>query len=336
MKNLDIILAAMISAAIWVGFWMLKPPPQPPDISIHKAAGAGNIEAVKQHLAAGTDLNAPGGSGWNPLHNATFLGHKEIVELLIAKGADLNAKDDKYGRTPLRSAAIYDHKEIAEILIAEGADVNAKNQLGRTSLHAAASWGHKEVAELLIDNGADVNAKDFENRTPLDRAIKYKYPVLADLLRKHGGKTVEKLEAAGKPAEPVAEAAQPEPPTAKTPLWKAAMFGEIEPAKQAIADGADVNAKGERGLTPLHFAVVAALDSGDNKVIELLIANGADVNAKDDSGLTPLDSVKRLSEAATLVKRLRELQGKTDDIPVADLLRKHGGKTGEELKASGN
>ena len=138
-----------------------------------------------------------------------------------------------------------------------------------------------------------------------------------------------------KAAEPVAEASQPKPPTAKTPLWKAAMFGEIEPAKQAIADGADVNVKGERGLTPLHFAVVAALDSGDNKVIELLIANGADVNAKDDSGLTPLDSVKRLSEAATLVKRLRELQGKTDDIPVADLLRKHGGKTGEELKAEG-
>ena len=28
-----------------------------PDISIHDAAGTGNIEAVKQHLAAGTDVN---------------------------------------------------------------------------------------------------------------------------------------------------------------------------------------------------------------------------------------------------------------------------------------
>ncbi|MDB4668651.1 ankyrin repeat domain-containing protein [bacterium] len=140
------------------------------------------------------------------------------------------------------------------------------------------------------------------------------------------------MKAAGKPAEPVSEAAKPEPPTAKTPLWKAAMFGEIEPAKQAIADGADVNAKGERGLTPLHFAVVATLDSGDNKVIELLIANGADVNAKDDSGLTPLDPVKRLSEVAAITKKLRAIQGKTDDIPVAALLRKHGAKHSEQFK----
>jgi hypothetical protein len=147
---------------------------------------------------------------------------------------------------------------------------------------------------------------------------------------------LERMEANG--LVDVAEASQPKPPTAKTPdesLWEAAMFGEIEPAKQAIADGADVNAKNENGWTPLHFAVVAALDSGDNKVIELLIANGADVNAKDDRGLTPLDLVKRLSEAAAITKKLRAIQGKTDDIPVADLLRKHGGKTGEELKAEG-
>ena len=123
-------------------------------------------------------------------------------------------------------------------------------------------------------------------------------------------------------------------------LWAATLLGEIEPAKKAIADGANVNAKKDDGQTPLHSAVVAALDSGDNKVIELLIANGADVNAGIGSGrhqgMTPLDITGVLSEAATLTKRLREQQGKTDDIPVADLLRKHGGKTKKELEASGN
>jgi len=44
-------------------------PPEPPDILIHEAAKDGNIEAVKQHLAAGTDVNEEHGEyGGNPLH----------------------------------------------------------------------------------------------------------------------------------------------------------------------------------------------------------------------------------------------------------------------------
>ena len=69
-----------------------KPEPpiaKAPDISIHFAAGKGNIEAVKQHLAAGTDVNAKGRNGWAPLHEAASGGHNEIAELLIAKGARL-------------------------------------------------------------------------------------------------------------------------------------------------------------------------------------------------------------------------------------------------------
>jgi ankyrin repeat protein len=318
------------------GVFLVGCGPSVPDISIHGAANRGNIEAVKQHLAAGTDVNAKNEFGSAPLHYAAVNDHKEIIELLIATGADVNARD-KGGFTPLDNLIRLDmaEGETTGLLRKHGGMTGEKLKLGTTLLHIAAKEGKMETIELLIASGADVNAKDKNGETPLDYAISTDHTVIADLLRKHDGKTKRELKAAGKPTEPVAEAAQPEPPTAKTPLWKAAMFGEIEPAKQAIADGADVNAKGERGLTPLHFAVVAALDSGDNKVIELLIANGADVNAKDDSGLTPLDSVKRLSEAATLVKRLRELQGKTDDIPVADLLRKHGGKTAKELKAEG-
>ena len=45
----------------------------------------GNVEAVKQHLAAGADVNAKDGNGWPPLHWPAWKGHKEIVELLIAK-----------------------------------------------------------------------------------------------------------------------------------------------------------------------------------------------------------------------------------------------------------
>jgi ankyrin repeat protein len=61
-----------------------------PDITIHDAVWDGNIEAVKQHLAAGADVNAKGDGELTPLHWAAIGGHKEVAELLIAAGADVN------------------------------------------------------------------------------------------------------------------------------------------------------------------------------------------------------------------------------------------------------
>ena len=87
-----------------------------PDISIHDAAESGNIEAVKQHLAAGTDVNLGGGA--TPLHPATYSGHKEVVELLIGNGANVNAKSK--GWTPLDIAIEFEHTEIADLLRKHG------------------------------------------------------------------------------------------------------------------------------------------------------------------------------------------------------------------------
>jgi len=197
--------------------------------------------------------------------------------------------------------------------LADGADVNAKGFRERTPLHRAARYGHKEIAELLIAAGADVNAKMDTGDTPLDWA-RYN-PEIADLLRKHGGKTKKELEA----VEPVAEAAKPEQPTAKAPdisIQIAASYGNIEAVKQHLAAGVDVNVKGGVwGSTPLHYAAFG----GHKEIAELLIAKDADVNARMKNGLTPLDNAIKRKHPET-----------------ADLLRKHGGKTGEELKAAGN
>ena len=95
-------------------------------------------------------------------------------------------------------------------------------------------------------------------------------------------------------------------------LHQAVIDGNIEAVKQHIAAGADVNAKDENGVTPLHWTET-------EEIAELLIAAGADVNAKDNRGDTPLDTAIRRKRPET-----------------ADLLRKHGGKTKRELKAEGN
>ena len=111
-------------------------------------------------------------------------------------------------------------------------------------------------------------------------------------------------------------APSPETPTeADRALLEAAFDEDIKAVKQHLADGADVNAKDKfYGGTSLHHAAKA----GQKEIIELLIANGADVNAKDNFGSTPLEFAIR-----------------TDHPETADLLRKHGGKTAEELKAEG-
>ena len=125
-----------------------------PSVGIHEAAKEGNIKAVKQHLAAGTDVNAMYCDGWTPLHYAVNSRRKEIAELLIANGADVNAKSDWFERTPLHDAIWEVHKEVIELLITKGADVNAKDHRARTPLHIAAQKGHKETVELLIAKGA--------------------------------------------------------------------------------------------------------------------------------------------------------------------------------------
>ena len=61
-------LLITISAVVLVGCG-----PKPPDISIHEAVRKGNIEAVKQHLDSGTDVNLKGDQmKWTPLHWAAY------------------------------------------------------------------------------------------------------------------------------------------------------------------------------------------------------------------------------------------------------------------------
>jgi ankyrin repeat protein len=196
-------LLITIAAVVLVGCGTPQPTEPPtakaPDILIHKAADDGNIEAIKQHIAAGTDVNS--NDEWTPLHAAA---NKETAELLIAKGADINAKDNISG-TPLFWAALEGNEEVAELLIGQGADVNAAGPKGWTALHWAVAMAQKKSVELLIGEGADVNAKDVIYGTPLDNvgrfydtATKAKEADLANLLRKHGGKTGEELKAEGK------------------------------------------------------------------------------------------------------------------------------------------
>ena len=103
-------------------------------------------------------------------------------------------------------------------------------------------------------------------------------------------------------------------PMGMNPLHSAVWESNLTFVKLLINKGADVNLKNIHGWTPL----MRAANNGSKGIAEVLIANGAEVNAIGIGGMTPLDH--------TVIDDHKE---------TASLLRKHGGKTGEELKAEG-
>ena len=90
------------------------------------------------------------------------------------------------------------------------------------------------------------------------------------------------------------------------------------------------------GFTPLHLAA----SFNQSEIVKILVSSGADVNAKSNNGRTPLDSYKVLKgtspEVRATLNHLDSPEFEASMKEIAELLRKHGGKTGEELKAAGN
>lgn len=110
-----------------------------PDIDIHTAIVTENLEALKQHIAAGSNLNEKdpyGGS--SPLISASVFGKTEAAKLLIEAGADLNFQNND-GSTALHTAAFFCRPEIVKMLIDKGVDKTIKNKFGATAYESVAT-----------------------------------------------------------------------------------------------------------------------------------------------------------------------------------------------------
>ena len=71
--------------------------------------------------------------------------------------------------------------------------------------------------------------------------------------------------------------------------------------KLLLAGKAEVDAKDNKGYTPLHWAA----DEGKEEAVFSLLQNKAEVNAKDNNGYTPLHYAAQNShkEAAALMRQ---------------------------------
>ena len=151
----------------------------PPQEDLDTATFNGNLEAIEQHIAAGTDLNEKlGEDGHTALITATTLDHVDIVKALITGGADINQRTND-GSTPLITAAFLCRQAVVEALLDAGADKTLRSNAGTTALESVqAPWVFVKPIYEFLDNAlapAGVSL-DFER-------IKADRPKIAQLLQ---------------------------------------------------------------------------------------------------------------------------------------------------------
>ncbi len=335
---------------------------------LHWAAYKGNENLVDLLTANGAQVNIQSKDGQTPLHMAAGKGRYEVVKLLIDIGANVNATTKEGKFTPLHDAAYDGHKDVAKLLASSGANVLMRNDRGETPLLVATGRGHIDVAWVLIPYyerygdfsrlkktiyegklGQLKTAAELGFSTQVDTILQ-NYPEMINAKDENGNSLIKIAVWEGRKSVVevlIAKGAETRVGQNGFTLLHLAIFrGHDDVGKVLIENGADVNAKSDKGDTPLHLAaryyryadshfrarIMARLliengagvntknNNGETPmhgaallghadVVELLIAKGADVNAKDNQGQTPL-------------QRARD-QGRKE---IVELLRDHGAK----------
>lgn len=152
---------------------------KPPQMDMHTAVLAGNLEVIQQHIAAGSDINVKdpfGGS--SPLISAAVFGKTDIAKALIEAGASLNFQNND-GSTALHTAAFFCRPEIVKMLLARGADKTIRNNYSSTAYQSVQAPFNevKPVYDMMV-----------QALSPMGLSLDYAYlektrPEIATLLK---------------------------------------------------------------------------------------------------------------------------------------------------------
>jgi uncharacterized protein len=250
-----------------------RPPPREPDggalTALVFAARTGNIDAARELLEGGADVNQTTRYGWSPLLAATQNQNYLMAKFLIEHGANVNLAN-KGGWTPLYLAtdnrnieggdyptrtADMDSLAYITYLLDKGADVNARitestetrtvftnqwlNEEGATAFLRAAQSGDLELLKLLVARGADPKINTKLGVTPL--AVAAGIGWVESVTREHS--------------------------TAQT----------VEAVKYLLSLGINPNFQADTGRVALH----GAAHKGATEVVKVLVAAGARMDVRD-------------------------------------------------------
>ena len=236
--------------------------------SVHAAAEAGDVVGVLRALCSGgsTEEAAMEDEDWQgplpvstPIIAAAGRGHLGVVKLLAAAGADVAVMSARE-RNPLIAAAEHGHADTVKFLLSDprcdpnamgdGHETNTGWKYGPTALYVAISENHAAVVrDLLEDPRTCPNATCEEGGIPLLRAMGRacrqsppNFDILDMLL-----------------AHPLIDVNGPDMYNdIGTPLHYAVFWGQIHLVRRLLAHrNVDVNARNEKGDTPLLLAAMA-------------------------------------------------------------------------------
>jgi ankyrin repeat protein len=253
------------------------------------AAKAGCVQCAVALKEAGANLNMSDPEGVTPLLTALWNAHFDTASYLIKAGAMVD-KWDWWGRSPLWLAVDYNTiphggradgpsldettpLQVIEQLLNAGANPNLQLKLLPPFRNVGADRG----VDSMISIGA----------SPLLRAAKAQDAPAIALLLQHGALPNLPNNQGITPTMAAAGLGSVDADTRGLYTTSDIQERSIASLDLLLKAGGEINATGSRSeQTPLHGAAFW----GWNDVVKFLVAHGADINAKDNKGLTPVDS----------------------------------------------
>ena len=266
----------------------------------------GKSEAVEAMLGHSKVLPNAQYRGATPLYLACCAGNLDCTRLLLLKGADPTLISNWHPRrvwngggnggrgpqTPLQGLIQYAWSE---------------------QNHSAC----QSIMHLLLGAGADLAAKDDKGSTVLFLCFRERYTPIPSAI-------AAILEAGGNPSTVDKEG--------DTVLHKSLTYHrDLSILHTLLEYGADINAKGHGGTTPLHCALRSDYSrvpsATTDEIVNFLLDKGAKTDVKDERGRTPLEAAAASRECSyDLYKRLL-FQCTDDEVPRRLLFQASGSGT---------